>query len=297
MATTLVIGATGLVGYEFYRQNKGKPGWHFTYRTRQKPAFIHLDANDETETAAVIAKLKPDAIIMPAAYTNVNGCETERELAYRNNVGIVKNVLSAISKAGISKSAKLVFFSTDYLFDGKNAPYSEDAAPNPLNYYGRLKLECEQEIIKSGVAHLIIRTTGIFGWEEGQKNFLYRVMKTLGEGKKLEVPNDQAANATYVRDLVSAVLKLVASGKSGVYNVAGTEEFSKEALARKYAAFFGLDQSLIEGRPTAYFKSIAPRPMRSTFDTSKIQKNGIKVRTVGEALDDMLERKKLDDSY
>ena len=134
MAKTLVIGATGLVGYEFYRQKKGDGDWSFTYHTKKFGNFIHLDATDAEAAKETISKLKPSVIILPAAYANVNGCETEREKAYANNVGIVKNVLDAITAAGRAKSATLVFFSTDYLFDGKAPPYDEAAAPNPLNW-------------------------------------------------------------------------------------------------------------------------------------------------------------------
>jgi len=290
--SSIVIGASGLVGYEFYRQCGEKDEWHFTYRSRKLHDFLSLDATDADAVSEIVGELEPTLIILPAAYANVNGCETDRTLAHKNNVGIVKNVLDAAGD-----NAKLVFFSSDYLFDGKNGPYDEEAKPNPLNYYGKLKLECEQAIASSGKQHLIIRTTGIFGWEAQRKNFLYRVMDTLGAGKPLELPNDQAANATYVRDLVSATLELLDMKKTGVYNVAGPEIFSKWALAREYAGFLKLDQSLIVGKPTSEFPSIAPRPLKGGLKIGKIEKLGIKMRKVKDALADMLKRKRLDDSY
>lgn len=292
MPETLVIGASGLVGYEFWRQQGKSEGWHFTYRSNKLRGFIQLDATDAGAVSEIVGELEPSLIMLPAAYANVNGCETEKELARRNNVGIVENVLGAAGKG-----CKIVFFSTDYLFDGKDGPYGEEAKPNPINYYGKLKLECERLIASSGNPHLIVRTTGVFGWEAQKKNFLYRVMGTLGAGKALEVPNDQFSNATYVRDLVSATLGLLDSGKAGVWNVAGPEIFSKEALAREYAGFLKLDASLITGKPTSSFDNVAPRPLKGGLKTEKAQALGIGVRRVKEALSDMQMRKRLDDTY
>src|SRR3989338_3835167 len=178
--SVLVIGASGLVGYEFYRQNGEKEGWHYTYRN-------------------------------------------------------VKNVIDALQK---TTRGKMVFFSTDYLFDGKDGPYSEDAKPNPLNVYGKLKLECEQEIQKSGLDYLIIRTTGVFGREIQRKNFLYRVTETLTRGDDLVIPNDQFANPTYVKDLVSATTNLLEMGKNGIYNVAGPEIMPRTELSHRFAKFY-----------------------------------------------------------
>lgn len=290
--SSLVIGASGLVGYEFYRECGEQDKWHFTYRSKKLHDFIQLDATNAGAVSEIVGELEPSLIILPAAYANVNGCETDKELAHKNNVGIVKNVLDAAGG-----NAKLVFFSTDYLFNGKSGPYDEEAAPHPLNYYGKLKLECEKLIVSSGKPHLIVRTTGIFGWEAQKKNFLYRVMDTLGAGKPLELPNDQFANATYVRDLVAATLELLDMKKSGVYNVAGSEIFSKEQLAREYAGFLKLNTSLIVGKPTTAFPSIAPRPLKGGLKIGKIEALGIRMRKVKDALADMMKRKRLDDSY
>ncbi|MCX8175582.1 MAG: NAD(P)-dependent oxidoreductase [Candidatus Micrarchaeota archaeon] len=289
---TLVIGASGLVGYEFYRQNRGKKDWFFTYRSKKVDGFFQLDATDAQAVEALFSSIKPDVVILPAAFANVNVCETERQRAYDNNVGVLRNVLAAMKGRGV-----LVFFSTDYLFDGKRGPYDEDAKPNPLNYYGKLKLQCEEEIKKSGIEYLIIRTTGVFGWELQRKNFFYRVMDTLSAGKTLEVPSDQFDNVTYVKDLVSATTQLLEMGKRGVWNVAGPEIFSKEQVARIYASFLGLDSRLIVGKPTSQLPPSAPRPLKSGFRIDKLRKAGISMRGVKEALEDMKKRKEEDDKY
>ncbi len=292
--SNLVIGASGLVGYEFYRQTTELKDWNYTYHNVQIKDFIKLDALNTEELNKLFSKLSPRNVIVPAAMPDVNKCEKEPELSYTNNVGLIKNVLDSMKKYS---GKKIIFFSTDYLFDGKDGPYSEDAPPVPLNVYGRHKLECEKEIISSGFDYLIIRTTGIFGWEKQRKNFMYRVIDTLTRGEELVVPNDQFANPTYIKDLVCATLFLLNHNHSGVFNVAGPEVMEREALARKIARFYKLNEKLVRGEPTSYFKSIAIRPLNSGLKINKILKLGIKMRSVEDTLKDMQEKKAEEDRY
>jgi len=290
----LVVGASGLIGYEFYRQYKRMKNWFFTYHTHKLDDFIPLDATDETRTKEIIAHLSPDIVILPAAMPDVNRCETDRDNARKNNVGIVQNVIRAMVTSG---KGKLIFFSTDYIFDGKLGPYSETDKPTPINYYGKLKLECEELIRSSELGHLIIRTTGVFGFEYRRKNFFYRVFDTLSAGKPLEVPNDQFGNPTYVRDLVSAIMTLIEKKCSGTYNVVGPDCISREEFAQKIAKTFSLDEKLIVGKPTPHFKDVAPRPLNAGFKTEKIKTLGIRMKGPEIALKDMQARKSKDDVY
>lgn len=290
----LVIGATGLVGYEFHRQKKNDKDWTFAYHTKKMDDFIRLNANNGEEVERVISRLEPGVVIMPAAMANVNRCEREPGLAWENNVGILKNVLNAMKKHG---KVKIVFFSTDYLFDGKGGPYNEDAAANPINAYGRLKLECEEEIKKSGLEYLIIRTTGIYGWEKERKNFFYRVFEMLSRGDVLELPEDQYGTPIYVKDLVTAILWLLEHGKNGIYNVTGPEFINRVEVAKKFASAFGLDKGLIRGRPTREFRELAPRPLLAGLKNNKVRRMGIRIRNIDEALEDMKRNKEKDDKY
>jgi dTDP-4-dehydrorhamnose reductase len=294
MMTTLVIGASGQVGYEFYRQNKQKDDWFYTYRSVKVDDFIQLDATDAERTEEVFSEIKPDTVILSAAMAWVDKCEKEPELARKNNVEALQNVLNSMKKHG---GERMVFFSTDYLFDGKDGPYSENALFHPLNVYGKLKLECEQILEKSGLNYIILRTTGVFGWEKQGKNFLYRVFKNLGNNQPLVVPDDQYATPTYVKDLVSAAMKLLEGKNYGIFNVVGPEFMNRVELATKFANGFGFDASLISGKPTSEFTSVAPRPLRAGFKIDKIKSLGIKMRTVEEAVEDMKARKDEDDKY
>ncbi|MBU1165647.1 SDR family oxidoreductase [Candidatus Micrarchaeota archaeon] len=290
----LVIGASGLVGYEFYRQKKGKKGWHFTYNTNKMDDFVHLDAGDQAEVDAVFSEIKPEVVIFPAAMPNVNKCETEPKIAEELNLGILRNVLEAMKKHG---GKKIVFFSTDYLFDGEDGPYSEEAKVNPLNEYGRIKLKCEEAIKQSGLGHIIIRTTGIFGWEKNRKNFLYRVLDNLSQGKQLELPDNQYATPVYVKDLASATMKLIEMNKNGIYNVCGPDFLNRVELANLFADGFDLDKTLISGKKTSEFQNVAPRPLRCGLKIDKVTALGIRMMRIKEALVDMKKNKEKDDAY
>lgn len=256
--------------------------------------FLKLDATNQEELDEALDKLKPELVIVPAAMPNVNKCEQEPELSHKNNVELIENVITTMKKYD---GRKIVLFSTDYLFNGKNGPYSEDETPNPLNIYGKHKLECEKEIIASGLDYLIVRTTGIFGWEKQRKNFMYRVIDTLNRKEDLIIPNDQFANPTYVKDLVSATMILLKEGKNGIFNVAGPEIMERETLARRIARFYNLDESHIIGQPTSYFRGLANRPLNSGLRIDKIRSLGICMRTVEQALEDMKIKKSEEDKY
>ncbi|MBI4895185.1 MAG: NAD(P)-dependent oxidoreductase [Candidatus Aenigmarchaeota archaeon] len=288
--TNLVIGGSGLVGYEFYRQKKDN--YKFTYKSQKINSFIELDATCFEETKKLINKLSPEIVIVTAAMPDVNKCEIEKELAFKTNVGIIENIIKCLSK-----KSKIVFFSSDYVFDGNSGPYSEKDKTNPINYYGELKVSCERKIINSGIKHLIIRTTGIFGWEMARKNFFYRVFDTLSSGKELFVPNDQFGNPTYVKDLVSTIEKMLNQDCEGIYNVVGEEWIARDNFARNIAKSFGLNDTLIIGKPTKYFKNIAPRPLKAGLRSDKIRKLGISIKSMDQAFEDMKNRKSIDDRY
>ena len=250
---------------------------------------------DPDQVDALVKQIRPNIIILPAAMANVNLCEKEPELGIKNNVQIVKNFIHSIHANKLK--SKIVFFSTDYLFDGKYGPYSEDAQPTPLNQYGKIKLMCEQELIKSKLDYLIIRTTGVFGWEMQRKNFVYRVLDTLSAGKELTVPNDQIYNPTYVIDLAANVLSLLKRNEKGIFHVAGPSFMDREKWTIMIADAFSLDKKLIVGKPTEFFNDVAKRPLKGGLKIDKIRSLGMDMRLPQDALIDMKARKLLDDKY
>ncbi len=286
---TLVIGASGLVGYEFYRQMRRDRGWRFTYRNWPVGGFMRLDATDRDGLHSALGSVRPDTIILPAGMSDVNRCESEPGPAARQNIGILKNTIDGVRENGLA--CRIAFFSSDYVFNGDSGPYCEGDSPDPVNQYGEMKLECERLLEGSGLRHIIIRTCGVFGWEPQRKNFCYRVLDSLGAGKELVVPEDQYYTPTYVADLVSAVLHLLGRGSGGLFHVAGPECLGRVSFARKIASSFGLPPHLIKGKPSREFPGLARRPLRAGLKMCRPEAKGIAMRPVHDALADMKARK------
>jgi len=158
--------------------------------------------------------------------------------------------------------ARFVYFSTDYVFDGRGGPYAEDDPPNPLSVYGRAKEEAERTLTEAlGEAQLTVRTTWVFGPERQGKNFAYQLAKTLGAGRPLVCPSDQVSNPSYGPDVARAVIALTEEGRSGLVHVAGPDRIDRVRFARSLANAFGLDAGLIEARTTAELGQPAARPL------------------------------------
>jgi dTDP-4-dehydrorhamnose reductase len=188
-------------------------------------------------------------------------------MSYEANVTGVKHVVEAASAC----LAKVVFFSTDYIFDGRAGPYGEADAANPISQYGWHKTLAEHYIGMHTPDYLIVRTTGVYGWESQGKNFIYRLLKTLPQGQVIRVPLDQVANPTYAPNLVAATIELVQAGARGVFNLVGCERVSRYEFALEAARVFDLDPQLIQPVLTAELNQPAARPLSAGLKVSKAQ--------------------------
>jgi dTDP-4-dehydrorhamnose reductase len=187
-----------------------------------------LDIGDGEQVRRTFAAQPPVVIVNCAAYTNVDGCETETALANRVNGAGPGHLAAAAREHG----ATLVHISTDYVFDGcKASPYTEADAPNPLSAYGRSKLLGEEAIAASGLRRFfIVRTSWLYG--PGGKNFVETIARLAGEREELRVVADQIGCPTYTGDLAAAVFQLLAgSAPYGIYHFSGAGECSWHAFA------------------------------------------------------------------
>lgn len=230
--------------------------------------YTMLDITSRSDVKNLVVYFRPDVIINTAAYTNVDGCETNRELAWRVNVEGVRNLVNSARRV----DAKLIHISTDYIFDGKSGPYTEDAIPNPINYYGRTKLASENEIKIGGIRFAILRTNVLYGVGKNVKsNFALWLYQKLSNGESIKVVTDQIGNPTYVDDLAFAILKIVEFDKEGIYNVGGKDFVDRYTFAVKLAEIFGFDRELITPVKTSELNQIAPRPLKSGLITLKAE--------------------------
>jgi dTDP-4-dehydrorhamnose reductase len=194
----LVTGRNGQVGYELVRSLQ--PLGEVIGVDRSV-----MDLSDLNQIREVIRRIKPDLIVNPAAYTAVDKAESEPELAMRIN-GLAPGVMA---EEAARIGARLVHFSTDYVFDGtKQQPYVETDVPCPINVYGKSKLAGEQAIAATGVSHLIFRTSWVYGMRG--KNFLLTMLRLAAERDTLRIVADQHGAPTWSRTIADVTTFIMA---------------------------------------------------------------------------------------
>lgn len=265
----LVVGGSGQIGGWLLRDLADR-GHHATgtYATRPFPGLVPLDAADSSAVVDLINREKPDVVFYPAGFTWVDGCERDEAKAYAINLEQPLFVAQTAAEAG----ARFVYFSTDYVFDGQSGPYAEDAPTNPLSVYGRAKRDAETQLADAlGDRLLTVRTCWVHGPERQGKNFAYQLVRNLSQGKTATLPSDQISSPSYGPDVARSVLLLAEAGASGLINVVGPEVVDRIRFAREVARAFGLDESLIVGKPTAEIGQGAPRPLNSGLKIDRLE--------------------------
>jgi len=264
MKKALIIGASGLIGSHLYKLIPSDFKVVGTFRNHRLDNLIHLDITKADETKKVIHDFKPDVIFLPTAFTNVELAEEKKDICRLINVDGVGNVVAILKNF----NAKLIFFSTDYIFNGKDGPWDEEALPEPLGVYGESKLEGERIIANNLDNYLIIRTTWVYGWESQKKNFVVNLIKRKDP---LRVPCDQVSTPTYAGDLAKAVWKLVREDKVGVYNIVGKNLMNRFDFACLVAEVFDLNKALILPAKTIELSQRAKRPLKAGLKTNKVE--------------------------
>jgi len=184
------------------------------------------DLSTDAGITTALGPYQPDVVIHCAGYTNVDGATTDPQLAQRHNALATEKVSGFCAERG----AKLIYISTDYVFDGaKGSPYTEEDTPNPINAYGRSKLAGERAAQESGADCVIARTSWLFG--PGGRNFIQAIIQQARDGAKLQVVSDEIASPTYSRDLASALWKLAKQPVSGIVHLTNSGYCSRAELA------------------------------------------------------------------
>lgn len=272
----LITGSNGLLGQKLVKT------FSSTHRTSgidlQKDSIIRIpnfsyqdiSITEKEKLKELFSSFKPEIVINAGAYTDVDGCEKNKEKAWEVNVEGVKN----LSELCRENKAKIVQLSTDYIFDGKKGPYSEEDSPNPEGYYGLTKLESEKEIIKSQINFLIVRTNVLYGKSLGEThNFVLWLIQKLKNGEEVRIVTDQYSNPTLADNLAEAIKDAVEKNISGILNIAGGDKvISRYEFALKIAEKFGLDQSLIKKISTSELNLPAPRPLKGGLKIDKAKK-------------------------
>ena len=266
----LVTGASGLLGSKIVglaREDYEVIPLHNTNSLH--PNSLKLDITNQNQVFNLFNKLKPDAAIHTASETNVDKCETEKEHAWKINVDGTRNIAVACNQV----SAKLVYISTDYVFDGEKGNYKEQDKPNPINYYGITKLEGENQVAKHCQNYVILRTSVLYGWHPWKQNFATWVINSLKQKKEMSIVEDHFNTPTLADNLAEITIETIQKDLQGLYHASGSQRISRYEFAQQIAKAFNLNQNLIKPVKMSQLTAwIAKRPKDSSLNTSKIQK-------------------------
>jgi dTDP-4-dehydrorhamnose reductase len=275
MKTILVTGSNGLLGqkitsailsgrqFNLVATSKGLNRFKVTAGYQ----YASMDILNPENVRAVIEKYKPDSIIHTAALTNVDKCHDENELAYQLNVAAVKTLAEICTAYDI----QLIHLSTDFIFDGACGPYDELAAPNPLSYYGKTKLEAEDIVRNAACRWAIVRTIIVYGivTEKSRSNIVLWAKEALEKGQPVNVVNDQWRMPTLAEDLAEGCLLIAEKDAHGVFNISGNEMMSISELVYRVADFWKLDKHLVREISSASLNQAAKRPVKTGFILDK----------------------------
>lgn len=282
-----VTGGTGLLGFTLVRTAPKEFEITASYNKNtmitERARPIQVDITDRTRVFDVFDEIRPEVLIHTAAIAKVDYCETHKEEARRVNVTGTANLLDACGKHG----TKMIFTSTNAVFDGEHAPYSEEDEPDPINYYGKIKLEAEALVQKRDVKHAVARLMTMYGWNNPgeRQNHVTWLLSKLTRGETVHVVDDIYNNHLLVDNCVDALWAIVRLNKAGIYHIAGGDCISTYGLALKTAEVFGLDKTLIKPVKSDFFKFSAPRPKNTCYTTEKMKRElGVTALGIGEGL-------------
>ncbi len=265
----LVIGGSGLLGKKLrdilIEHNYDVYTTYYHAHPTDIEEQYQLDITQKKDVDSVIKKISPDVIVHAAALTNVDECEIHKDLADNINIQGTKNIAETVEKIG----SKLLYVSTDYVFNGTKGLYAEEDLVHPINYYGLSKLKGE-EVVKSILdEYLIVRPSVIYG-ASNEKNFAMWIVENLQRQNRIRIVNDQYVSPTLTTDLSEQIVALLKHDAQGVFHTAGGERINRYAFSQIVADVFQLDKTLIEAISVKDMNWVAQRPNDSSLDVTKV---------------------------
>ena len=257
----VVFGASGLLGQELVRELRadGVQGEQVTALSSKD-----ADLRDRARVREVIVDSRPDWILLSAAYTDVDGCESDRDLAFAVNCEGAVNVAEAAREAG----SRLLFLSTDYVFDGsKGSPYQTSDARNPASVYGASKARAEERLLEILPEVCIVRTSWLFG--HGGKCFPATILKLAATRPEISVVNDQRGSPTFTPDLAAALVQLCRASARGIVHATNSGDCTWYEFATAIVRGAGLP-TVVKPVTTAEFPRPARRPAYSVLSPDSL---------------------------
>ena len=278
----LIIGASGFVGEKLFNVLSERFNVTGTYNTKSKDKLVKLDMGNSYAVSELIAQTKANIVIHTAGITNVDLFEKENEKYQKISSEWMANVINGCRRTG----SKPIYISTDYVFDGKKGDYKEDDETNPINAYGRSKLNDEKALESSGLDYLILRISVPYGYNsaDDKQTFEKWVMNNLKDGKEISVIDDQINTPTFIDDIAQVVERMIEMNESGIFHVAGSERISRYDFALSVAETFNLNKNLIKRAKAKDLKWNAQRPLDSSLNIDKLKSLGIEMSNVKKGL-------------
>lgn len=284
----LITGGTGLLGKSILKFAPPKWNTTITY-LKNKPQnnlkSVMLNLSDLENIKRIIQKAKPELIIHTAAAKDIEWCEANKKEALQINALSTEIIAKESAKIG----AKVVYISTDFVFDGNKGDYSEKDEPNPINFYGQTKLIGEEAVLKHP-KNIVIRTNfyGIDPIPE-KPSFASFILNSLKSGKEITTATDQYCNQIFADQLSECILNVCEKEQRGIFNIACTDTASRHEFALFVCDVFDLDKNLVKKAKlkdlSIKFGWKAQRPKDTTLNISKVGKT-FKLPTIKSSLEE-----------
>jgi len=271
----LATGCGGFVGGTIVREAAKDVELHAV--TRREPPMQRnnviwhvLDLRDTSAVRNMFKSAEPDAVIHAAAIADIDFCEAHRQTAWQINVGVTQRLAQLCREHG----ARLVFVSTDNVFDGERGAYSEEDEPAAINYYAETKLAAERAVAALGVNYVIARTALVLGFPPlgAGNSFLSRMAPMLREGKRLGVPENEIRSPIDVVTLARALLELAMADCEGIIHLAGNDMLNRCEMVRRIASGLGYSPGLVYPNNPKTIPGRAPRPRDVSLSNKKARK-------------------------
>jgi len=270
----LVTGSNGLVGGYVVQQLLQAGHMVFaSSRTADQSAFnapnyrfVQMDFTDPYALDAAFEAIQPEVVVHSGALSKPDDCEKDQAEAYRiNTVGTVQLLLNAAA----SKSF-FIFLSTDFVFNGKEGMHGERDPADPVNYYGRTKLEAEEAVKEYEHGWAIVRTVFVYGSPlYGRDCFVTMISKKIRNREGYKVVADQERTPTYVGDLAKGIAAITEKKAEGIFHLCGPEVLSPYGMAMEVAEYLGMEAPFLEPVTTSSLNALAQRPLKSGLDISR----------------------------
>jgi len=284
----LVLGGSGLIGNSLLEMNDNRFEIIATFNKNKIdiPKISSFQCSlpqDFDKLEKIVKNEKPDILVNAMGYSNIDFCELNKEKSHLLHVKISEK----ISDIALKSNTRIIFLSSDYVFDGLKGNYTEMDIPNPVNYYGQTKFEAEKIVLKNK-NNVVLRTSVIYDLDVRVRFFNY-VVENLKNNKKIKVTNDVFNSVTLIDSLIHSVFSIIEKDKTGIFHTVDSTCVNRFDFSKCIAKIFNFDEKLIQETSINDMNVVAKRPQNACLDNSKAKKElDVKFRTLEEGIKHIL---------